>query len=163
MTLDPTKREGLSPGDRKFLEIIERHGWHVMSVAPRLNSVEKEEWWSYSTGLFHSYQHPEIVVFGLDSGTGSSVINVVGTLIKSGKRFFPGVEYADVLEGNDCVFREMDRHHYYEYLGYSRWFYEGDAFPTLQLLWPDLNGKYPWDPTCSSGVVELQPLMFKQS
>jgi hypothetical protein len=50
--LDPTKRDGFDKGDAKFLEIIDKFGWHVMSVAPRADSQDKAEWFSYSTGLF---------------------------------------------------------------------------------------------------------------
>jgi len=50
--LDPTKRESFSRADAKFLEIIDKYGWHVMSVAPRSDFQDKQEWFSYSTGLF---------------------------------------------------------------------------------------------------------------
>ncbi len=63
--LDPKQREGLPPIDAKFLEIIDTFGWHVMSVAPRVN--EAGESFSYSTGLFMRFKHPEIIMFGLRS------------------------------------------------------------------------------------------------
>ena len=50
MTLDPTNREGYDAKDAKFLEIIDKYGWHVMSVAPRVG--EAGDMFSYSTGLF---------------------------------------------------------------------------------------------------------------
>jgi hypothetical protein len=33
--LDPKNREGLKPGDARFLEIIDEYEWHVMSCAAR--------------------------------------------------------------------------------------------------------------------------------
>jgi hypothetical protein len=48
--LDPKKRDGLSNGDARFLEIIDKYGWHVMSVAPLVG--EKGQSFAYSTGLF---------------------------------------------------------------------------------------------------------------
>jgi len=63
MTLDPSKRDGLSPVDAKFLQIIEEYGWHVMTVAPRVG--DDGALWAYSTGLYYSYGHPEIILFNL--------------------------------------------------------------------------------------------------
>ena len=62
--LDPKKRDGLSNGDARFLEIIDKYGWHVMSVAPLVG--EKGQSFAYSTGLFMRFQHPEIILCGLD-------------------------------------------------------------------------------------------------
>lgn len=58
---DLKKHEGLHPIHVDALKIIERHGWHVMGVCPRKDSDEKQEWFSYSTGLLFSYNHPEII------------------------------------------------------------------------------------------------------
>jgi Domain of unknown function (DUF4262) len=60
--LDPKQRDGLPPGDAKFLEIIDKFGWHVMSVAPRLG--EQGEIFSYSTGLYMRFKQPEILLCG---------------------------------------------------------------------------------------------------
>ncbi|HEY1605029.1 MAG TPA: DUF4262 domain-containing protein [Allosphingosinicella sp.] len=30
-------------------------------------------------------------------------------------------------------------------LGWSRWFYGGDVFPYLRLVWPDRVGLFPWE------------------
>jgi hypothetical protein len=50
MTLDPSKRDGFSQADAKFLEIIEKYGWHVMTVAPRVG--EDGDLWVYDGGRF---------------------------------------------------------------------------------------------------------------
>ena len=73
--LDPKNRAGLSPASSKFLEIIDQFGWHVMSVAPRVDSQDKQEWFSYSTGLFREFGHPEIMLCGLDSTTAMAILN----------------------------------------------------------------------------------------
>ena len=52
MTLNPSKRDGFSQADAKFLEIVEKYGWHVMTVAPRPG--EDSDLWAYSTGLYSS-------------------------------------------------------------------------------------------------------------
>jgi hypothetical protein len=77
MPLDPKKLAGHSKGDQKFLKIIDEYGWHVMSVAPRVG--EEGDLWSYSTGLFYHYQHPEIIIFNQDTDLRHSMINSIGS------------------------------------------------------------------------------------
>ena len=48
---------------------------------------------------------------------------------------------------------------YPDYLGWSRWFYGGDDFPCLQIVWPDREGVFPWeetfDPAQPGGQLDL--------
>ncbi len=91
------------------------------------------------------------------------IVNVIGTEIKGGEKFEPGNEYQNVFAQCGCQFRPVDWSRYADYLGWAMWFYNGDPFPVLQCFWPDREGHYPWDPSCSSGAVELQPFLFKPS
>jgi hypothetical protein len=159
--LDPKNREGLSKGDAKFLEIIDQYGWHVMSVAPRVDSDDEQEWFSYSTGLFAAFRQPEIILFGLDDDTAPRIINEIANAMKADRRFELGMDYRDIFADDvKCTFRAVHPSHYPEYLGWSKWFYEGLDFPVWQCFWPDKRGQYPWEESCSPGVVELQPLLF---
>ncbi len=37
------------------------------------------------------------------------------------------------------------KEHYQTYLGWSRWFYGGNDFPCLQVVWPDSEATFPWE------------------
>jgi hypothetical protein len=162
--LDPKNRDGLKPGDARFLEIIDKYGWHVMSVAPRADSDDAEEWFSYSTGLFMRFQHPEIILCGLDTSVSQQIINAIGNEVKTGRKFDLDTDYADIFSDEDiCRFRVVHASQYGEYVCWSQWFYEGEPFPAWQCFWPDQAGKYPWDKDCDPSVVELQPLLYKPS
>lgn len=162
--LDPKNRDGLKPGDAKFLEIVDKFGWHVMNVAPRVDSDEAKEWFSYSTGFFMRFQHPEVLLCGLDADVSTQIINSIGDELKSGRRFELDADYGDIF-GDDvkCRFRVVHSSQYAEYVGWSIWFYDGEHFPLWQCFWPDKSGNYPWDETCNRSVAELQPLLYKPS
>jgi hypothetical protein len=160
VTLDPKKREGLSPADAKFLEIIERYGWHVMSVAPRTGSADKEEWFSYSTGLYLRFGQPEVIVLGLDSDTGTRIVNEIGEQMKGGRKFELGTDYRDIFADDvPCQFKPVHRSQYGQYVCFSTWFYEATDFPVWQCFWPDRDGIYPWLQDCNDEVAHLQPLL----
>lgn len=159
--LNPKNREGLPPVDAQFLEIVDKYGWHVMSVCPRADSDDKQEWFSYSTGLFMRHAHPEIIIFGLSSQNGLGIINHIGEKIKAGKAFELDKDQSGILaDGFKCRFREVHRSQYAEYVCSSIWFYEGEDFPVWQCFWPDDGGHFPWDASCDPSVVEAQPMLF---
>ena len=54
----------------------------------------------------------------------------------------------------------MEKCWYDPFLGYARWFYQGDEFPVLQCIWPDKEQNYPWSPEFSRGLMWRQPLLF---
>jgi len=150
---------GLSASDTKFLQDIQTHGWHVTRVFASKGEAGPE--WAFSTGLFQSFSHPEVVVFGLTLDVCMSIVNGIGLQVKAGKRFESVGEYGDILnEPYKCAFRLVQPTHYREYLGRALWFYEDDPFPTTQCFWPDKDGKFPWDESCNSVVRDGQPLLF---
>ena len=45
------------------------------------------------------------------------------------------------------------RRHYRTYLGYAGWFHGGPRFPALQAVWPDAEGRFPWERWSSPRVA----------
>jgi Domain of unknown function (DUF4262) len=95
MPLDLKKLDGHTDFDQKFLKIIDEHGWHVMNVVPR--AEDSGHAWSYSTGLFYHYKHPEIVIFNEPTELRRSMINSIGNRVKAGETFEPGKGYSDII------------------------------------------------------------------
>jgi hypothetical protein len=158
MTRDVRERGGLPAADQKFLANIETHGWAVTKVFRSEGEAGPE--FAYSTGLFHGYKHPEIVVFGLDLGIMHQIINNIGNAVKNAAQFKPGIEYHEIFARCGCQFRVVASVNYKPYLGWAIWFYESYEFPVLQCFWPDRDRHYPWERACSPGVAALQPLLF---
>jgi hypothetical protein len=157
MTIDPKNRQGLSRGEASFLEIIDRHGWHIMTVAGN----DSNPIFSYSTGLFHSYGHPEVIVLGLgDCDNSQGVISAIGSQVKKGKAFNIDRLYDTILESYKCCFRPVLRDKYSDYMYWMDWFYERESVPVLQCLWPDRDGNFPVDQKCSRIVAEAQRGLF---
>jgi hypothetical protein len=146
------------PFEVSFFDIIEKHGWHVMSVADAAD--EEGPAFSYSTGIFQRTGAPELLIIGLGSKLCASIINQYGREIaESGKSFETGKFYAGFLEGFDIYMMEPDERARKEYAIWADWYYERQPFPILQCVWPSTTGAWPWDGTASAYMKETQPLL----
>jgi hypothetical protein len=144
--------------DLKLVTDVKQYGWHVLKIL----GDEEGPPYAFSVGLFHTFKHPEIVIFGLDLNVMHQIINVLAEDISSGKSFEPTLEYADILEGYRCTFEVVDPQWYSAFLGYAQWFYKSDAFPAVQCIWPDKQQRYPWQQNFESRLQGLQPLLVTE-
>jgi len=150
--------DNLDDSDRKLLSDIDRVGWHVVMIPEE----DGTPGWSFSVGLFKTFNHPEVVVFGLPLELSGEVINGIGADIQKGKVFESGQEYPEILEGVLCTFRPVVQRWYRPFLGYAGWYYRGPKFPVLQCIWPDKQQHYPWHPKFKKAWLGAQPLLFEQ-
>jgi hypothetical protein len=140
--------------DRKVLNDVSAVGCDVVGVLAHAHGPA----FSYSIGLFHQYQHPEILIVGLGHSLMHALINGVRDEIQAGARFVPGVRCPGIIADFDCEFRTVHPARYPELVGYARWFYRGDDFPLIQCVWPDRQGRFPWDPDVDPGFVSQEPI-----
>jgi hypothetical protein len=149
------KGRKLDPRERQVLGHIERVGWNVTDIADE----EGVPGWAFTIGLFESYGHPEVAIFGMRTETRHSVLNCIGESVRDGKSFTAGQEHDWVLEGYRCWSREVNKAWYRDLLGWARWFYGGDQFPAVQCIWPARDGSYPWEE--KSAFFSPQPLLYE--
>jgi Domain of unknown function (DUF4262) len=147
---------GLSDRDRELLGRLEAHGWYVIKVGAGGN----EPAFAYSLGLYEKFGHPELILFGLDLDTMHQLINDAGEQIRSGRRYEDGQQYIDLLDDFPCVFRLVRPEEYDGHLTYSQWFYRGSEFPALQMVWPDMNSRFPWDADFDERYRQDQPALY---
>lgn len=145
--------------DRKAEEFISHKikevGWCVQS----LEKTENEPGFAYTVGLVETFDHPEIIGFGLAPDDLKNILNIAGENIKNGKKYKKGVMYEEFLEGFVLTFVEVDQNKKSDYLGYGIWYYGTDAFNVIQFVWPDMNCKFPWQKGFSENINDLQPIL----
>ncbi len=139
-----------------MLENIEKHGLQVNYVL----ADEDGPAFAYSVGLWHSYKHAEILIFGLEYDTALAIINDIAQWLKDGN---PAIETdqpnSNFLEGYDCFFCEVPKSKYEEYVLSCQWLYQGNSFPLFQLIWPSEDGSLPWNETATPSFREMQPVI----
>ena len=144
--------------DQKILDDVDRDGWHVLNVLDRSTSPG----WAFSIGFYRTFGHPEVVVFGLNNELNQSVINSIGEDLRSGKTYPIDAPYPELIEGFDCILKHVNTLWYPDFLGYADWFYKGTDYPALQCIWPDKNGRYPWEDSFNPDWKWAQPLLYAE-
>lgn len=142
-------------GDSEYLSNIEEFGLQVIHVL----EDETGPSFSYSIGLFHNYQHPEIILVGLRQELAHSILYNFGSDIKEGNIYKEGKYYSDILDGYECLLVKVDQKFYDAYLGQAIDFYSSNDFPVIQCIYPTLKGAYPWEEKWPEDIKYLQPLL----
>lgn len=144
--------------DRAVLGDIRRVGWSVIQVNP--DKTNPGPFYSFSLGLYHTHQHPEVILIGLRHEVAGAIINSIGGVIAAGQKIVTGRTY-NTFSNNPLAFVEVDPAHYKEYVGYGLWLYGGPTFPMLQCVWPLKSGHFPWDEGYDPEGAAFQPLLRK--
>jgi hypothetical protein len=145
----------MTSAERKIIEDVETHGWHVINVLPE----DPHPPHSFSIGLGKTFDHPEIVVVGLRGETAQVFINDIGQRVRQGELFEPGRDYSDLARGFPVRFVAVLHQHFSEYLGWALWFYRGKTFSAIQMVWPDRDGAFPWDAIFAQDLRLVQPVL----
>ena len=145
----------MNPGDAQVHADIATFGWHVVQVP----EDDEGPGFAFTIGLYKRFQHPELIVFGLALDTMHLMLNGAGEAVCAGRTYAGGQSYDDLLEDYACTFRPVPPKHYEAFLGYALWYYNGDDFPALQLIWPDREHRYPWAAPAGAWIREAQPVL----
>lgn len=136
---------------------VGEHGWAVSgrhgdgSVPP----------WAYSVGMWVSCQAPELVLCGLPVDSGAAIINAIGARVADGAEYFAGDLIDDVCPA-PLALRPVEPSWRASggLLGISNAFYGMVRPPYLQVVWSDMNGKFPWDQGYQPALDRVQPLLW---
>ena len=141
--------------DQHLLDTIENHGWAVIRISADADGPS----FAYSIGLYQTFEHPEIIIVGLHPDTAHKLINDVGDAVRQGARVRAGETSSAFLADFACTFRRVPPHQYRAYLGRALWYYKDRAFPTLQFIYPDRDGRWPWEEGVHPDFRRTQPVL----
>jgi hypothetical protein len=145
----------LTDAGREVLQNIAEHKVHVMHVTGEAGAPS----FAYTVGLWHHYEQPEVIVFGLEVDAADELLHHAADACAEGARFAPGDKRDDLLVGFAVRFLGVAREVAGERLGAASWAYEDAAFDSVQLVWPDKQRRWPWEEGVRKGFSDLQPLL----
>lgn len=118
--------------------IVAEHGWMVQAVG----ASDSEPAFCYTVGL-SDYDHPELILFGLPFETAAHLLNDLGERVRGAVTLADGMVLDDLLKGYSVYLMEVtnpDGH-----LTVAQAYAEGPV-KALQVVWPDTEHHFPWDP-----------------
>ncbi len=145
--------------DQRVVDGIAKYGWYVIKVP----KDDEGPGFAFTMGLLKNFNHPEVIVTGLDLDTMHGMLNTIGDSVKAGGRYEPGQRVTQVIEGFPVELRAVEESYHKPYFGYALWYhrhYGTGAFRAIQCVWPAKNGAFPWEPAFPRVALRQQPLLF---
>ncbi len=146
------RASALSKEDERTISHIEEFGCSVVSV----RRTEYGLGWSYTIGIFDTAGKPEIITVGLSPDTAHFALNEAAKLLRAGVDLTQG-RHRDLIGEVECEFRLVDRKWVKQLMDWAMWYYDGEDFPVLQAVYPDLKNRFPEDEGFDKAFE--QPLM----
>ncbi|MBL9076162.1 MAG: DUF4262 domain-containing protein [Planctomycetes bacterium] len=153
------RTDDLSPDQRQILDDVEAQGLHIAVVAGDDGDDDGPPPHVASVGLWESFGQPEVVVFGLPTEVAAELLESIADEADEGHTFLDGTRHEGLLRDYPVRFVAVPKAHYAACFGAACWAYEGCDFPAVQLVWPDKQGRWPWDPAAREGFRAAQPVL----
>lgn len=153
----PRPGETLDAADLRLMADVAQSGFHVAVVSDEREPAAH----AYSVGLFRSWDHPELAIFGLAPEDLRSAIGGLGERVRHGERFDHDDVAEGVLDDRAIAFRRIVPRHCGTFLGHAVWYHGGTRFPALQAVWADAEGRFPWDRWFPRELRNAQPVLFE--
>jgi hypothetical protein len=93
---------------------------------------------------------------GLKPETAHSALNEAARLLRMGVDLTKG-RHREIVGEVDCIFRPVDQKWVKHLMGWAQWYYDGDDFPVLQAIYPDLENRFQGEKDFNSYFE--QPMM----
>lgn len=143
--------------ERRVVANVGKYGWHCTSVSR--GPGDAGAGFAYTVGLFHSYRQPEFIIFGLDAEIAYAILGICADAAAAGEMYALDKPCNALVEGYECVFVEVPRARFNDFVCSASWFYAGHDFPLYQVVWPDRKGRYPWNGGAKPDPWHKQPVL----
>ena len=143
--------------DDKIAWVVETNGWCAEPVAAMEDPPTPG--YTYTIGFETSYDHPEVVIFGLQPVMARGLIEMLAVHIDAGG-VSPDGMFVGLLD-NDLTAAMLPvdmEEHAALFAGATR-FHGRDDYRVCQFVWPDRNGKMPWDEGYDNRLRLAQPVI----
>ena len=155
--LDPLDNAPIK--QKEIQEKIDQYGCYIVLV-------EADDYlpsYAYTIGLHQRYNHPELICFGLSTALLGDLLNIGQEMIANGEKLQACLLYNDFLNNYPIQFLPVAHTYYADYMAIGGSFYYGTDYPAIQLVWPDKQSLFPWDPGFNLDWKFKQPLLDRNT
>ncbi|HEX5284686.1 MAG TPA: DUF4262 domain-containing protein [Bryocella sp.] len=123
----------------RTLSNIEQYGWDVMVI-----KGDPQTRFSYTVGVHDTLGFPELIVVGLTNDTGAAALNAAVDALQKRVDLTAG-RHRDIVGEVEVEFRTVAEPWIEHVMYRDYWYYQGERIPALQLIYPDLEGRFQWE------------------
>ncbi len=135
--------------------LIERDGFTVEPVRPDPGAGRPG--FAYTVGLEETSNRPEIVAVGLTGEGGSGVLGEFAGHVIAGGTLPEGDLFVGMLAGDlACALLPVDLDRWGDWFTGLADYYQHLPFRVLQLVYPDPDGRFPWEDGVEPALREAQ-------
>jgi len=113
----------------------------------------------HTLGLCEGHAHPELLLVGLPAQVTAEFLVHAAQLVTAGRRFEHGQTVDGLFPGAPAALRRVGEQHYAGYLDDALARYGSPEFAALQIVFPDRQGRFPWDPGADLRMRLVQPVL----
>jgi hypothetical protein len=135
------REQDLSEGDERTISDIENYCCQVVQVMGTAAGPR----WSYTVGIYDTCGKPEVITVGLFEETAHFALNQATQRLRDGTNLAKG-RHREFVGKFECQFRPVDPKWVRHLMNWANWYYDGAEFPVLQLVYPDLENRFPEEP-----------------
>jgi hypothetical protein len=141
----------------KIRWVVETQGWCAEPVAPIEDPPQPG--YTYTIGFESTFAHPEVVIFGLQPVAARGLLEMLAIHLEAGGVLPEGM-FVGLLDNDlPAALLPVDLEEYSSLFPGAAAFHEGADFRVSQFLWPDRNGKLPWDEGYDNRLRLAQPVV----
>jgi hypothetical protein len=116
--------------ENTIAEDVAKFGFHVVQV----DGVNEAENYSYTVGLFHNFDHPELVIKGLSPNKAFILLSYFVRQIRAGRDCSTQKGYENLIANCIIKFNEPSgKENYSNYLEAANDFYDSIQFPVYNI------------------------------
>lgn len=150
--------EALDKHEQKFVTNVREHGW----VQTTVFEDETGPGFSYTTGFWITAGRPGLIIFSMEAEIAHDVFWDLFRRAQANKGLPVGKRTSAVFANLPAYAFPVAKKYYADQIGWTRWFYGGDTFPCLHILWPDRQEVFPWDARLNADFSDAQPDLTEQ-
>lgn len=153
MTALDAPPETLSEYEQGLVADVRVHGWRGTHVL----KDEEGPGFSYSAGFWLTHGQPEVILFDLPPDLSHDLLGAIHRRLGSGETLPVGRPVSGIIRDEVVYFFPVTLAGNQGFLLASGVLYGAPEFPSLQMVWGDAHGLFPWDEGFNPNFVGLQP------
>lgn len=139
----------------RILADVRKYGCHVVQVLAEGDLPP----FAYTVGIGRTSDSPDACLFGLPADKSHRLLHHYNKRVREGERFEAGQVLQGFLQGQDMVLRPVHPSQLAAHFGWTAWSFDHRPFTMLQLVYPTIEGIWPWDEMANDWLRRWQPLL----